>query len=76
MEEQTQVEQPTELTAAEPAKTPTPDELFAAFMQEHNLAPVVLVVTPLGGRVLADEFIEKRLRDEGWHIIVTARSQQ
>lgn len=49
----------------------TPDELFMAFMQQNNFVPVVMVTTPMGGRVLAEEFIESRLRKEGWGIIVT-----
>lgn len=56
---------------AEPAKTP--DELFAEFMQKHNFIPVVLVTSPIGGQMPAAAFIDKRLRDDGWQLIVTVR---
>lgn len=67
-------EQPatTEAPTAE-ERAPTPDELFMAFMQQNNFVPVVMVTTPMGGRVLAEEFIESRLRKEGWGLIVTVR---
>jgi hypothetical protein len=56
-------------TAEQPATTP--DELFMAFMQQNNFVPVVMVTTPMGGRVMAEEFVESRLRKEGWGLIVT-----